>query len=275
MGLFSILKEDRTCALSCPALGAPPGVPGERVRGGEDKWQETFPHAGQGRQAGALTPPPSPSPPVSLCHLFLTIRPPSLTPGTRWGSPEGPALSLCWIRGAPAGAGGLRSFLPSPYGPISGSQLDSPPRPRPTSAPRGAQLGGGEGRGVPPPFAFVPGAPGPPSNPRPPRPAGKRMYGAGYAPSEGVTSRGGGATRGRSSSDLAAARPPPRRRPLKPPPLPPPLPAATRIPRRLRPGGGGGAAPRRGRGGAESGAGLVKAGAVRRRGGGSRGWKRP
>lgn len=115
--------------------------------------------------------------------------------------------------GRPRRCRGLRSFLPSPYGPNSCSQLGSLPRPRPINAPGGAQLGGGEGKGVPPPPAFVPRAPGPPSSPRPPRPAGTRRCGAGCGPSEGVTSRRGGAARGRSSSELAAAWPHASRRP--------------------------------------------------------------
>lgn len=161
--------------------------------------------------------------------------------------------------GRPRRCRGLRSFLPSPYGPISCSQLGSLPRPRPINAPGGAQLGGGEGKDVPPPPAFVPRAPGPPSSPRSPRPAGTRRCGAGCGPSEEVTSRRGGrcprAFLLRTRCGLA-----PRVTPTpQPQPLPQSLPAATRIPRRLRPGRGGGAAPGRGRGGAEPGAGLAKA----------------
>lgn len=80
------------------------------------------------------------------------------------------------------------SFLPSPYGPISCSQLGSRHRPRPINAPRSAQLGGGEVRGGPrrrPLFLRVL-----PRTPCSPRPAGMRRCGAGCAPSRGVTSRG-------------------------------------------------------------------------------------
>lgn len=82
--------------------------------------------------------------------------------------------------GAPAGAGALGSFLPSPYGPSSGPQRGSAPRPGPINAPRGAQLDRGQREEASLAAAFVPQGPSfPPPKPLPPRPAGTRRCGGG------------------------------------------------------------------------------------------------
>lgn len=180
-------------------------------RGRRDR--KPFPKLGRVARLGP--PPPTPPPAHLSDHLFLPAPPlshylPTLPHAWHWVRVPGfNPVSLRWIWGATAGAGELRSFLPSPYGPISCSQLGSRPRPRPINAPGSAQLGGGERRGGPrrrPLFLRVP-----PKTPCSPRPAGTRRRGAGCAPSKGVTSRGGSLPAG--SPSLNSLRPSLRRDP--------------------------------------------------------------
>lgn len=95
------------------------------------------------------------------------------------------------------------SFLPSPYGPISCSQLGSRHRPRPINAPRSAQLGGGEVRGGPsrrPLFLRVP-----PQDTLLPETCWDAKVQGGVRSLQGGHLAWGVAARGGSASELAAA----------------------------------------------------------------------